>query len=55
MWIYIETLPSTSWPISKNYWETSSYQILSSNPDTGEIVIDFNESSILKMKIEHGY
>ena len=54
MWIYIETLPSTSWPISKNYWETSSYQILSSNPDTGEIVIDFNESSILKMKIEHG-
>ena len=21
MWIYIETLPSTSWPISKSYWD----------------------------------
>ncbi|MFQ3339854.1 MAG: outer membrane protein assembly factor BamC [Gammaproteobacteria bacterium] len=54
MWIYIETLPSTSWPISKNFWETSSYQILSANPDHGEIVIDYDESSVLKMKIEHG-
>jgi len=54
MWIYVETLPSTSWPISKNYWETSSYKLLSSDPETGEIIIDFDESSILKMKIEHG-
>ena len=23
MWIYVETLPSTSWPISKSFWETS--------------------------------
>jgi len=54
MWIYIETLPSTSWPISKNYWETSPYKVLSSDPETGEIVINYDESSILKMKIEHG-
>jgi len=54
MWIYIETLPSTSWPISKSYWETSSFEILSSDADTGEIVIDYDQSSILKMKIEHG-
>ena len=54
MWIYIETLPSTSWPISKSYWDTSSFQILSSNANTGEIVIDYDQSSILKMTIEHG-
>ena len=28
MWIYIETLPSTSWPISKNYWDTSALPII---------------------------
>ena len=28
MWIYIETLPSTSWPISKNYWDTSIYNVI---------------------------
>ena len=54
MWIYIETLPSTSWPISKNYWDTSSYEVLSTNPNTGEIVINFDENSTLNMKIEHG-
>ena len=54
MWIYIETLPSTSWPISKSYWDTSSFQILSSDANTGEMVIDYDQSSILKMTIEHG-
>ena len=28
MWIYVETLPSTSWPISKSFWDTSSYEIM---------------------------
>ena len=28
MWIYIETLPSTSWPISKNYWDTQHMKLL---------------------------
>jgi len=54
MWIYIETLPSTSWPISKNYWDTSSYEVISTNPNTGEIVINYDDSSTLNMKIEHG-
>ena len=54
MWIYIETLPSTSWPISKSYWETSKYDVLASNPDNGEIKINFDESKIFVMKIEHG-
>tara|TARA_B100001057_G_scaffold239976_1_gene240313 strand:+ start:77200 stop:78183 length:984 start_codon:yes stop_codon:yes gene_type:complete len=54
MWIYAETLPSTSWPISKNYWDTSIYQVKEANPNTGEIVVEFDEATDLVMKIEHG-
>ena len=54
MWIYVETLPSTSWPISKSLWETSSYEIIENNPISGVIDISYDETSILKMKIEHG-
>jgi len=54
MWIYIETLPSTSWPISKNYWDTSIYQVIEANPNTGVIDIDFNQEIKLMMKVEHG-
>ena len=54
MWIYVETLPSTSWPITKSYWNTSSYEIISANPQSGEIIINFDEGSFLNMKIEHG-
>ena len=54
MWIYIETLPSTSWPISKNYWDTSTYQVISADPISGEIEIDFNLETKLQMKVEHG-
>ena len=54
MWIYVETLPSTSWPISKSFWETSDYEIISANPVTGEIDINLDSSSKLKMTIEHG-
>ncbi len=54
MWIYVETLPSTSWPITKSYWNTSLFETLNADPLTGEIDINFDETSILKMKIEHG-
>ena len=54
MWVYVETLPSTSWPISKSYWDTSSYQVIDADPATGEIAINFDESTKLTMKIEHG-
>ncbi len=54
MWIYVETLPSTSWPISKSYWETSDYEIITTNPVTGEVDINLDSSSKLKMTIEHG-
>lgn len=54
MWIYVETLPSSSWPITKSYWETSNYEVINMDPMTGEMVINFDSSSNLKMKIEHG-
>lgn len=54
MWIYVETLPSTSWPISKSYWDTSSYEIIETDPLTGEVQIKFDDLSFLEMKIEHG-
>ena len=54
MWIYIETLPSTSWPISKNYWDTSEYAVIKADPVSGEIDIDFSQSSKLQMRVEHG-
>ena len=54
MWVYAETLPSTSWPISKSYWDTSEYKVIENDPNVGEITIDYDESSVLKMKIEHG-
>ena len=54
MWIYVETLPSTSWPITKSYWNTSPYETISANPQLGEIIINFDEGSFLNMKIEHG-
>ena len=54
MWIYIETLPSTSWPISKNYWDTSTYDVMKADPIIGEIDIDFDKNSKLQMRVEHG-
>jgi hypothetical protein len=32
----------------------SSYEVISANPDLGELVINFDQDYILKMKIEHG-
>ena len=54
MWIYIETLPSTSWPISKNYWDTSIYEVTKADPNTGEIDIDYDQNTKLQMRVEHG-
>ena len=54
MWIYVETLPSTAWPISKNYWETSSYQIISTDAETGVIKVAIDDNSSYEMIFEHG-
>ena len=54
LWIYVEPLPSTTWPITRSYWETSEFQLLDANPETGEMLIDFDEEINFKVTIEHG-
>ena len=54
LWSYVETLPSTTWPITRSYWETSEFQLLDANPETGEMLIDFDEEINFKITIEHG-
>ena len=54
MWVYIETMPSTAWPIAKNYIEASPMTIINEDPDGGIITIKFSEELNLKLAIEHG-
>ena len=54
MWVYIETLPSTSWPITKNYFEASSMSIMDADPDAGIMLIKYSDTLSLKITIEHG-
>ena len=54
LWVYVETLPSTTWPITRSYWETSDFQLLDANPELGEMLISYNEELNFKMTIEHG-
>ena len=54
LWIYVETLPSTTWPITRSYWETSEFQLLDANPETGIMTIDFDDEINFQITIEHG-
>ena len=54
MWVYVETLPSSSWPIIKNYFEASSMSIINADPDTGIMLIKYSDDLNLKATIEHG-
>ena len=54
LWVYVEALPSTSWPITKAYFETSDYKILSSNPLSGELILEYSNNADMKVLIEHG-
>ena len=54
LWIYVETLPSTTWPITRSYWETSEFQLLDANPETGVMLIDFDSEKNFRITIEHG-
>ena len=57
-WVYIETLPSSAWPVMKDFWTSGSYGLSLSNPNTGIIESEVIEGSVdnskLVMKIEHG-
>ena len=54
LWMYVETLPSTSWPIAKSYFETSENEVLSSDPNTGKIIMVYKEGVQLTASVEHG-
>ena len=54
MWVYVETLPSTSWPITKNYIEASPMSIIDADPDAGIMLINHSNNLNLKITIEHG-
>ncbi|MEK9649527.1 MAG: hypothetical protein VW146_01105 [Gammaproteobacteria bacterium] len=54
LWVYVETLPSTSWPIAKSYFETSAYEVLSADPSSGRIVMTYKEGVQLIASVEHG-
>jgi uncharacterized lipoprotein len=54
MWVYIETLPSTSWPITKNYFEASSMTILDADPETGIMRIKYSDDRNFRIAVEHG-
>ena len=51
MWVYVESLPSTSWPITKSYFESSSMPIIDADPDVGIMLIKYFDSLNLKITI----
>tara|TARA_Y100000741_G_scaffold237786_1_gene181976 strand:- start:1106 stop:1831 length:726 start_codon:yes stop_codon:yes gene_type:complete len=57
-WVYVETLPSSAWPVMKDFWISSNYGLSLSNPNTGIIesktIEGLGNNSKLIMKIEHG-
>ena len=54
LWVYVEALPSTSWPITKAFFETSGFALINSSPETGELKLRYSENIDLKVEVEHG-
>jgi outer membrane protein assembly factor BamC len=57
-WIYVETLPSSVWPIMKDFWGASQFGMMDEDPNLGVIqskslLVDNLETKLI-MKIEHG-
>ena len=57
-WLYVESLPSTVWPLMKDFWTSSGYGLSYEDPSTGiirskEIVLS-SLTTKLEMRVEHG-
>ena len=39
-WVYVETLPSSAWPMMNDFWVTSGFGLAKSDPTTGIIESD---------------
>ena len=57
-WVYVETLPSSAWPMMNDFWETSGYGLSKSDPNLGILESDNlgtdEKETKLVMKVEHG-
>ena len=59
-WLYVESLPSSVWPMMKDFWSTSKYGLDYEDPNLGVIdsqvvkIGNTNTKTKLRMKIEHG-
>ena len=57
-WVYVETLPSSAWPMLNDFWVTNDITIARSDPTTGIIesanLGNEGSESKLVMKVEHG-
>ncbi|SVD62825.1 uncharacterized protein METZ01_LOCUS415679, partial [marine metagenome] len=57
-WLYVEALPSSVWPLMKDFWVSSNFGMSYEDPNIGifesdELLVK-TEQTILQMKIEHG-
>ena len=53
-WVYVEALPSTTWPITKSFLETSEYDLVNFNPEIGTFLVNYDDDVEMKVIIEHG-
>ena len=57
-WLYVEALPSSVWPLMKDFWASSNFGLSYEDPNSGiferqELEVN-SKKTILQMKIEHG-
>ena len=51
-WIYVEALPSKSWPLIKDFFADEEYDLVDDDPSMGKITAEKNEK--LYLTLEHG-
>ncbi|GIS26582.1 MAG: hypothetical protein CM15mP127_09550 [Gammaproteobacteria bacterium] len=47
-------MPSTTWPITKSFLETSEYDLVNFNPEIGTFLVNYDDDVEMKVIIEHG-
>ena len=52
-WIYMEALPSKTWPLMKDYLFDNQYNLVSESPESGKITAEKSEDKML-VTLEHG-
>ena len=57
-WLYVEALPSSVWPLMKDFWSSSNFGLSYEDPNSGifesqELQVHSKQTK-LQMKIEHG-